>query len=572
MKTFQHFNRSSSDCCENSETLCSGQHYDFVVLNFGNHVEFAAHAVEQWKRVKEEFGFVSAYLGYSPDSVITSPWDGSEEEYSQSYYWKTYLDIPFFSETVGASKWTRLKTLLKANCTTAISLCRATIFAATRGNNGFFQSIRCQRVRGLSIGPAVLSDYLRRDYLRGYSGYLKLDREFVKIMYVCHRYLHYWLDVCPQQNFSRVLFSCPETTYRDEIARQALLSRGAKEIFMQRWSESKFAVWSTHREGWELNVAYPDALHVKPDDVAKAREQMAMRLSGNLNYVYMSTDVSNKPVMDQNSRNQTGRPQAVIYLHLVSDAQHANGPDCFNDLHHWLRASIKMLSQLGFRIFLKLHPLNVSPRLPGDTHYKAYLENWLGVGWDRLTFGQVLPSRHAEVYLVDYRVPIKAMCELLGSFLCVTHHGVIATEATAAGVPAVISSAGPYRYFPRFAYIYDSISQYEELLKRYAQGQMKVTPEMESNLYYYLASTKGDFNKWLWIAFGEMSGRPYFSDPELTYRFFRQISNDDDVPEPLRVGFGGTRPVINIDGVDRVRCDAVGSPAFPPIAPSFPPE
>jgi hypothetical protein len=365
------------------------------------------------------------------------------------------------------------------------------------------------------------------------------------------------MDVCPDQNFTRVLFSCPETTYRDEIARKALLSRGAKEVFIHRWSECRFSLWSTHREGWETHVAYPGGQSVKSADLSASRKQIAERLSGKHTYIYMPRDVLHTQTKFRRQYKNSGFPHAVLYLHLVTDAQHAWGPDCFNDLHHWLRISIKLLLQNGFRVFLKLHPLCVNPRLPGDAKYRNYLERWLGSSWDELAFGEILPSKHSGIFLVDYRVPVAAMRDLVGDFLCITHHGVIATEAIALRIPVAMSCAGPYRHFPPFAFTYESVGQYENFLKRYVKGELKVTLDMENNLYFYLASTRTDYNRWLWATFGELSGKPFFEDPEATYKLMRQIEDDADIPELLRRGFGGSRPTVNIDGIDLIRRDAL---------------
>jgi hypothetical protein len=97
--------------------------------------------------------------------------------------------------------------------------------------------------------------------------------------------------------------------------------------------------------------------------------------------------------------------------------------------------------------------------------------------------------------------------------LCVTHHGTIATEATAIEIPVVCSAANAFQRFPPFAWTYETLDQYRALLADYVGGRLKVTDRRLKNLYLYLFEARRDNWSWIWKEYSRLCGCNFVAQP-----------------------------------------------------------
>ena len=510
-----------------------GSRFSTLIVAASPEIETAAFVVEQIARVREEIGPVEAFLGFSPRKIRMDPGARHRDAYARSYYWREFLRIPQYVEKVRPSMAFLAATAAKTAWSVAAALLPAAgKMIAGAGTHGFFESIKRHHVRKIEAGTHVLSDYLRSD--RFSRGDLRIHPPFFATLAICHFYLHYWLDVARGEDFSRMLFLNSETTYRMELVRRALLQRGASEVYCDRWDDGRMRVSSAHREGRDLVLCTPTRTALAPDERESVRAELERRLSGEATYAYMGTDIEGHlkaRYCGAASRDATSnKPRAVVFMHAVADAQHFFGDDCFIDLHHWLETSIRLLLAQGFLVYVKLHPCyyDSHPKRRADRRYKNFIEGYLGASWDSLEPGGIAPAALEEgVRIVDYRLNIASVRALLGPMICITHHGTIATEATALGIPVVCSRANAFQHFPPFAWMYKTLDEYQALLARYVEGQLQVDEPRLANLYLYLFETRRDSWTWLWQEYRRLSGYNFVDEPDRFADFLLAIGPDD---------------------------------------------
>jgi hypothetical protein len=534
-----------------ADTATSGigkpQQYSLLLVLAGQHIEVAAFGVEQSERAKEELGPLQVFLGYSPSKISLRPPPGSEAKYATSYYWQKQLELPQFVEFAKPGPLFYLTTRLKAawSATIILFLSFWALIAKT-SRVAFFERMKHQALQDIPIGAPVLSDYLRNE--QHSHGYLRIDRGFLETLYLCHLYAHYWLRVCPDLDFSTLLFSLPETTYRYEIVRRVLLRRGAAELFSDRWNDGDLRISASHREGIDTMLCSPRRHTLSVEESREVREALRRRLDGLATYVHLGFDVDAtlKPFFSRTADQEQAlqKPQALVFMHGVSDAQHFYGPDCFVDLDHWLHTSLALLLAKGFSVYLKSHPsLHTQAGVSIELRYKRYVEKRLKVSWDDLAPGEIRKTAIDDVYIVDGKLGLQVLHAFLGLLLCVTHHGTIATEAIALRIPVVCSVANPFQRFPAFASTYTSFAEYAELLTMYIDGHLEVTEVELRNLYLYVYENQRDYWLWSYEEYTRWSGRNFLREPSAFVDFLLSVNSwsDQTQYEQVRKVFGGRK-------------------------------
>jgi hypothetical protein len=489
-----------------------------LIVKGTGHIEMAAFAVEQAERVCEEIGVLEVFIGFSPWKIKFCQARTESEQYATSYYWDKFTRIPQFVEKARPSLVLYLTTALKTALSVGLALGRAILTSVlTLKTVAFFESLKLQCMRDILIGPAILSDYLRSE--RYSKGYLRLDWGFFVTVCLCHFYTHYWLDVCGHLDFSRILFLNQETTYRDEAVRLALLRRGASEVYSDRWNYGKLVISNSHSTGMQTMLCSPSNRIPSMVESEQVVQGIQSRLRGESSYPYMGCDVeSNVTLSFMKGINVSGseqRPKAVIFLHAVGDAQHFFGTDCFADLNQWLFASIEMLLDKHYSVYLKMHPCYYETGIKGaDQRYKKYLERRLRASWDDLTPGAITRTGLDDnLYVMDYRAHVHSIRAFFGGFLCLTHHGTIAIEATALTIPVICSEANPFQHFPSFAWTYRTLTQYQDLLVQYMQGKLRVTNTHLQNMYSYLYESRRDNWHWIFNEYTKLCGHNFVKEP-----------------------------------------------------------
>ncbi len=535
--------------------------YKHLIVNWGGHIAHAAFAIEQKNRAEEEFGPLTASLGFHPFKLEALPAPGDKKDlYSKSYYWRQYVSLPQFGDLSQNGPLFKTVVRVRAAITTFRVLVIAGFSALIGGRRRlFFISIKNQKVRGLTFGAQIFSDFLR-DAVAS-RGRLEINRSFLKILYECYLVAHYWLDVSAKIDFGQILFSDPETTYRNEIARRALLRRGASEIFSDRWRQGRFTLSNCHNFGHDLMLCCP--LSQSAADIESAKKELVGRLSGASKYIYMGTeDVDCRAVVQGSSGGTPGdpqRPSAVIFLHCISDAQFICGEDdCFADLDDWLDCSLKLLLGLGYDVYIKAHPAMFSAynsrQYPVDARYIKYLADERGLDWRGLADGEIARSNDPRIWVVDSKLAIASLKQVLGDFVAITHHGTVATEAVGLRIPVIWSNANPARNFPEFAFSYRTLEEYARLLERYHRGGLVIDTRRFENCLRYLAAAKNDYCVEVWTGFSRLAGQNIFADPDIYDNLV--LSADPDTTPDLYAeirelyGVGSHRPIV-IRGSER---------------------
>jgi hypothetical protein len=500
-----------------------GNSYKYLIVNWGGHIAHAAFAIEQKNRAEEVFGPLATFLGFHPFKLESFPAPyGKKPKYEESYYWKEYTSLPQFDDFAKSGSVFKIFIKVRAVSTTLRVLAIAGLIALPGfSRRRFFLSIKNQKVRKLTLGAQIASDFLRNGQIC--NGRLEIGRDLIRVLYECYLVAHYWLDVAPQIDFRQLLFSNPETTYRNEIARRALLRRGASEIFSDRWAEGRFTLATSHRFGSELSLCRP--VSQSPVEIESARKDLLGRLSGNSRYIYMGTeDVDSRRVVQvvdaRRAPRDAPRTKAVVFLHCVSDAQFLCGEDdCFADLDDWLNCSLNILLAKGYDVYVKAHPAMFSDynrrQYPIDGRYAEYLATEKGLDWSGLADGQIARSRDPRIWVVDTKLAIASLKQALGDFVAITHHGTVATEAVGLRIPVVWSNANPARQFPEFGFSYKTVKEYSRLLNLFRQGGLVIDQQRFENCLRYLAASKNDYSVTVWTGFSRLAGQNIFADPDI---------------------------------------------------------
>jgi len=179
---------------------------------------------------------------------------------------------------------------------------------------------------------------------------------------------------------------------------------------------------------------------------------------------------------------------AVIYMHAVSDAQYFYGVDCFTDLHGWLIESLRLLEQLGINVCIKMHPSYFSAmhNYPVDKEYLKILEKIFGISINKITSSKPMIANRPKVCFLHHSVSLLELCRVFPGFLCLTHHGTVATEAAYLGHAVICSSASPYiKNRDNFVWIYDSLDEYNGFIRKWiSEGGMNSQAQLTSLLIY----------------------------------------------------------------------------------------
>jgi hypothetical protein len=164
---------------------------------------------------------------------------------------------------------------------------------------------------------------------------------------------------------------------------------------------------------------------------------------------------------------------AVIFLHGFDDAQYMFGLDGFEDLYDWTVVTIDECLGNGHigRVLIKGHPNIDLAEISADKY---------GVENLRHRYKQ-----DTRVMFINPRTDIKAL-KSLGLVYGITHHGSVAEELVAVGVPVIASSAAPWRKNYPFLRLWDSPIEYAEILRSLAPTDWRApnSKEIEALIQY----------------------------------------------------------------------------------------
>ena len=163
----------------------------------------------------------------------------------------------------------------------------------------------------------------------------------------------------------------------------------------------------------------------------------------------------------------------VIFLHGFDDAQYMFGLDGYEDLYDWTVVSIDEClgnRHIG-RVLIKGHPNIDLVTVSADKYAVERL---------RRRF-----QHEPRVEFIDRRTDIKALTSL-GLVYGITHHGSVAEELVAVGLPVIASSIAPWGKNYPFLRLWDSPSEYAAILRGLTTTDWSIpgSREMEALVQY----------------------------------------------------------------------------------------
>lgn len=250
----------------------------------------------------------------------------------------------------------------------------------------------------------------------------------------------------------------PESTYLEAIYLRALQHAGLTVLELYDYRGTP-CVYSPGESLRRPEIARPTTGPSGIKESENAERYLQERLANDRKHLWYMHDPKNAGIDDE-LVDQSVKPLArddnlltiVIFLHSCIDAQYSFGTDGFEDLYDWTLASIDGClrnPQVG-RVLIKRHPGIDLERYPGD----KYAEEKLRVRYlsdEKVTF----INRHANINNLT----------TLGRVYGITHHGSVAEELVAAGIPCIASTHAPWGDNYAFLRVWHRPQDYRQILQ-----------------------------------------------------------------------------------------------------------
>lgn len=342
---------------------------------------------------------------------------------------------------------------------------------STRGRLDI-QALLSLRYRDVPIGDLVASTVLSGEIAAG--GSLRDCRPSAIFMYLLDAiFTLRHIASMPNKIQLNEYVAVPEVTYLEAIYLRALRQNGMMVMELYDYSGIPYLI-SKEEELRHTDIARVwDKGSLQDAELARVTSYLQDRLTKreSLWYMYIAKCADLVDTLTDNASGNLSRDEykltIVIFLHSFSDAQYWFGLDGFEDLYQWTCESIDHClanPQIG-RVLIKRHPGINLAKYPGDTYAEDKLQNRYK-NESRLIF----INRHAN---------IKTLTEL-GYVYGITHHGSVAEELVASGLPCIASIYAPWGGNYSFLRTWDTPENYRELLRNLAVGTWKVPGKAEA--------------------------------------------------------------------------------------------
>lgn len=375
----------------------------------------------------------------------------------------------------------------------AIYLIIKCFFVTIASGNSFLHVLLRTRLDAILIGDCICGTALRFDNPTG-----KLDIN-IELLKKIRQSLYQYYSVSFFLRFSGFLkngsakyFYIPELTYWDEIKRRLLLSKGYVELRLD-YGTGKFSPLTKPLYGFEIAIEEFNTSAICEYNRKKSEEYLndfifRRKIYSALADCDVKKDIKLTGTLVEFLRQKPQVKVAVIFLHQISDAAYIFGIDCFIDLNDWLFKSINYLKLCGIEIIIKIHPAYFSKKLtyPIDLIYSKHLEEVFKINFSLMEIDQLHISSFPGVMFAHHQVPAHELSRCFPGYLCITHHGTVATEAAYLGHTTLVSKASLYKDHHKFVCIYSSLDQYLEFIKSWAEGGLIRDDSANDSLFRYI--------------------------------------------------------------------------------------
>lgn len=440
------------------------------------------------------------YNDYTCKVLITSPitWlpyellmNEAEEEISKNnpeaeFYRTSIFGLNIKGDNVKFASKSRLKILVKIltngyfylyflQCTFLVFLLKLKL-AESRDFNKL-------RIKNIKIGDIVAAEYLRNP-AKG-NGDLKIDfRFYILTLKYLIVFLNFYRSIgllLDKYKPADIRFSLQETSFKDEMLRRLMISKGILFEYQFDKYQGKFILFEYGLccEGRVFEYT-PRLQDITLEEIEECRLNLDKRIfEGIAVWTGNVTDIDSSLKLDEESHFMidNSKPTAILFLHAVADDQFRCGLDCFISIDDFHRYTIKTVLSLGYQCILKPHPGIKSALHPDkseiDDRYVLRLFDDLGLDYRKTTdsYDKMIhkSSKVSRLYSMNPKVSIKSIKDRF-DFITLTHHGTITYEALHLQIPVI-----KYRYCKSrefdFAHSWSDRESYLNLLIYYAENR-----------------------------------------------------------------------------------------------------
>ncbi len=364
------------------------------------------------------------------------------------------------------------------------------------------------RIKNIKIGDIVAAEYLRNP-AKG-NGILKIDFRFYILTI---KYLIVFLNIdkalsllLKKNSPSEIRFSLQETSFKDEMLRRLMISKGIFFEYQFDKYQGKIILfeYGPSCEGRVFEYT-PKLTDITKEEIVECKTNLDKRIyEGIAVWTGNVTDIDSKLKLDEESflMVEKSKPTAIIFLHAVADDQFRCGLDCFKSIDDFHKYSIKTVLSLGYQCILKPHPGIKSALHPDkseiDDRYVSRLFEEMGLDYRKTTDSNNhmihKSTKISGLFAMNPRVSIKTIKDKF-DFITLTHHGTITYEALHLNLPVL-----KYRYCKSrefdFTHSWKDHKTYVELLTYYAKNRKLPTSDFKDSYLYVSAvlSRKKKFN------------------------------------------------------------------------------
>ena len=320
------------------------------------------------------------------------------------------------------------------------------------------QALLLLRYRDVPVGDLVASETIGLNSSAGGSlrrcGFMALFGCLVDVIYTVDYILGRTWNA---QGSAYVTTS--ETTYLEELYRRTLKLRGFSMLELYDYSGRLRVVGPDEEMPNPFIVRGRDGEALSAHQHDRTWRYLAGRVSDagkHLWYMSVGQNSSEREhVVSEQGRAVVRDDQSltvVIFLHSFDDAQYIFGLDGFEDLYEWTVVTINEClgnREIG-RVLIKEHPNIDLATFPSDKHAVRRLRSCF--------------QHEPKIEFIDRRTNIKTLTSL-GLVYGITHHGSVAEELVAVGLPVIASSTAPWGKNYPFLRLWDSPSEYVAILR-----------------------------------------------------------------------------------------------------------
>ncbi|HUP88515.1 MAG TPA: hypothetical protein VM100_04165, partial [Longimicrobiales bacterium] len=313
--------------------------------------------------------------------------------------------------------------------------------------------------RGVRVGDLAASSFFNSEF--GVGDVQPHPYLFYTLFEAC--YLVALAERLTKRTGSQPYFAMtPEPSYTSAAAYRCFYKCGAAAIDVYQRCHVIAVVPPTNSppaNGPTLNSVPRPARQLSPESRTRVEQYFKLRLSSAAKVLahmrYGENDNTARELVDYEGNPASlteDRVHCAIFLHSFADAQYYYGLDGFDSLSHWLFHSIDacLVNKGIATVVIKPHPS----------------ETYRGMHTDAVILREIMQryGSNERVLLLHPKASLTRLCSS-APLVGITNHGSVAEELVYLGQPVIASVFAPWGEHYRFARLWKTQEQYDELIK-----------------------------------------------------------------------------------------------------------